>query len=518
VTVTLAPIHVVEPYRQTPQLLLDGELPPTLGPVVCDWTEAMLVRGEGDAFGQPIRWEDWERDLFYRIYEYHPATLKRIVRRVLIVLPKGSGKTEKAAAIGHVELCGPSMMTPGGPALRPSPNIPVAAASFEQADRLFGAMRTMATEGPLKPYVEVFDTEILLKDGPGRAFRVAAVAGTNDGGLPTCFLADELHEWVGRKERVHLVVGNSLTKRAEGLEINITTPDDADPDSLLGRLVAYGEKVASGEVHDPSFLFVHYSAPQCNLNDPQEIRQATRRATPGSWMDVERIVARYEVDRIPAHEYERYHLARFVRGGGYWLPEGAWEARARPREVAEGTEVVLGFDGSYSGDSTALVGCTLDGYVFVVDAWERPDNAPDDWIIPREVVKARVKQSMGRWKVVELACDPPGWDAEIDDWEDTYGEVVYRFFTNKRSEMATACSRFYTAVVFGELTHDGDPRLARHLRNAVPKETAAGVILTKDAKASPRKIDIAVAAVVAHDRAASRREGTEEAEPWFSFG
>jgi phage terminase large subunit-like protein len=233
---------------------------------------------------------------------------------------------------------------------------------------------------------------------------------------------------------------------------------------------------------------------------------------------VERIAARYEVDRIPSHEFERYHLARFVRGGGYWLPEGSWEAQTRPQAVPEGAEVVLAFDGSYSGDSTALVGCTLDGYVFVVDAWERPENAPEDWIIPREEVKARVKQSMERWSVVELACDPPGWDSEIDDWEDTYGDVVYRFFTNKRTEMAPACSRFYTSTVFGELTHDDDSRLARHLRNVVPKETAAGVILTKDNRASPRKIDIAVAAVVAHERAKARRDDEGELEPWLSFG
>jgi phage terminase large subunit-like protein len=498
---------LVEPYRETPQPLVDGDLPPTLGPVVCDWTEEMLVHGEGDVFAQPIEWEEWERRLFYRIYEYHPRTLRRIVRRVLVVLPKGTAKTEKAAAIGHVELCGPSVMGPNGPTERLSPNIPVAAASFEQADRLFGAMRTMAVEGPLKPYLEVFDTEILLKDRPGRAFRVAAVAGTNDGGLPTCFLADELHEWEGRKARVHLVIGNSLmTKRADGLEVNITTPDDADPDSLLGKLVAYGEKVAAGEVYDPSFLYVHYSAPDVNLDDPEDLRRGIRLATPASWLDVERIAARYEVDRIPPHEYRRYHLAQFVRGGGYWLPEGTWEAREQSQEVPEGTEVVLAFDGSYSGDSTALVGCTLDGYVFVIAAWERPENAPQDWIIPREEVKARVKQAMERYRVVELAPDPPGWDAEIDEWEDTYGEVVQRFETNKRNQMSSACDRFYTAVVFAQLTHDGDPRLARHLRNATVKETPAGAYITKDAKASPRKIDIAVAAVVAYDRATARRE------------
>jgi phage terminase large subunit-like protein len=34
-------------------------------------------------------------------------------------------------------------------------------------------------------------------------YRVAAVAGTNDGGNHSFRIADELHEWDGRKERVH---------------------------------------------------------------------------------------------------------------------------------------------------------------------------------------------------------------------------------------------------------------------------------------------------------------------------
>lgn len=57
-------------------------------------------------------------------------------------------------------------------------------------------------------------------------------------------------------------------------------------------------------------------------------------------------------------------------------------------------------------------------------------------------------------------------------------------------------------VLEGGLTHDGDPVLARHVGHCVAKETPYGVIVTKDAADSPRKIDAAVAAIVAYDRAA----------------
>jgi phage terminase large subunit-like protein len=488
--------------------LSDGSLPPTLGPRICRHVRARLVHGEGDAYGEPFALEPWEEAILYRLYEYDPATLKRFVRRVLIVLPKGNGKTELVGAICDAEFTGPVVPTPDGRGgLRKSPNIPIAAASFEQGDRLFGAARTMLIKGPLAPFVEAYDTEVLLRDRPGRMYRVAAEAGTNDGTLPTTFGADEIHEWTGRKERVHLVIGNSLVKREGGLELNISTPDAADPDSLFGRLHAYGMKVATGEVVDPSFLFVWYTAAEhWDLSDPDQLRAAVAEANPASWLDVDRIATRLEVDRIPEHEFRRYHLAQLVRPEGQWLPPGAWEDLADPDRPpsAEGAEVVLFFDGSYNGDSTALVGLELGAvpHLFVVGCWERPDGAAE-WLVPREEVKARLAAAMRRWKVRLFGYDPFGWHAEGEEWAEAYGEPpVVLWETNLRKRMAAACSRFYTTVVTGGLSQDGDPRLARHLRNAVVKETPEGAYITKAGRHGP-KIDLAVAAVGVLDLAAT---------------
>jgi phage terminase large subunit-like protein len=70
--------------------------------------------------------------------------------------------------------------------------------------------------------------------------------------------------------------------------------------------------------------------------------------------------------------------------------------------------------------------------------------------------------------------------------------------------MAPATARFYEAVVNGQLTHSGDSRLARHIGNAVLREDARGARLAKERRDSPRRIDAAVAAVMAH---AGRRPG-----------
>src|SRR3546814_1424980 len=99
----------------------------------------------------------------------------------MLEVPKGNGKTPLSAWVMLCELLGPPIFGPKG-----SPIIPVGAASFEQADLLFGDMRHCCNESPtLKHHVDAYDTEILVKNGPGRAYRIAAAAGTNDGPRPS---------------------------------------------------------------------------------------------------------------------------------------------------------------------------------------------------------------------------------------------------------------------------------------------------------------------------------------------
>jgi phage terminase large subunit-like protein len=71
--------------------------------------------------------------------------------------------------------------------------------------------------------------------------------------------------------------------------------------------------------------------------------------------------------------------------------------------------------------------------------------------------------------------------------------------------MVTACAKFFDYVTDERMTHDGNPLLARHLSNAVTKSDALGVRIVKENRNSSRRIDAAVAAVIALDRATSGR-------------
>lgn len=462
--------------------------------------------GPGDLQGQPYRVDPFLVDFLVDLYRIDSVTLRRIVRRGLLGVAKGSSKSEFEAAIDLFELLGPAVVGPDGRAMpRPSPDIPVAAASYEQADIVFAAARIMCE--PVADLLDVYDREISRKDGTGRMYRVAAVAGTNDGMRPTSVSIDELHEWTGSKKRVYLILTNGLTKRSDSFELSISTAGDPDSSDLLFNLYEYGKKVAAGEVDDPSFLMHWYEAPESlSVSDPAELREAIAAANPGSWVDLERIAQRLEVDRIPEHEFERYHLNRWVTAGTSWLPAGVWDGLYAEREVEPGTPIVAGFDGSYNADSTALIGCTLDGHLFELAVWERPENV-EEWKVPRSEVDAAVDSMFADYDVVELACDPFRWNLFMDVWAERYGDDRVIEYPNTRKRMHPATSKFYDAAVNELMSHDGSATLARHVHNATVKEIPGGYVIVKDHP--NRKIDAAIAAVMAYDRATWRRENEE---------
>ncbi len=506
-------ISRLSPSQRTP--VLDY---PTIGGLAAKWMEANLVYGPGDLYNAPFRVDEYFREFLDDLYRVHPVTGKRIVRRAVLSVGKGGAKTEFQAAVDLFELAGPAVVDPvtGSATIRRSPEIPCAASSRFQAGKLWSAAQAMCR--PIADTLDVFDYEIARKDGSGKMERVAAVTGANDGGRPSSVSIDELHEWTGNKERVYLILTNGLTKRADSFELTVSTAGDPGKSHQLFNLYDYGKRVASGEVVDESFLMHWYEAdPDTDLTVHSELLRAIEQANPGSWIDPEQIAKRFEVDKIPEHEFRRYNLNQWVSGGSTWLPAGEWDGCKASVSVPDGSRVVLGFDGSHNADSTALLGCTLDTetpHIFEVGAWEKPSEV-DGWRVDREAVDAAVDDAFRRFDVVELACDPAKWSLYLDMWAERYGDDRVLEYSQKRQMMVPATSKLYDAVTNRLVTHDGSEVLRRHIGNATVKPIPGGRYVIQ--KGHPdHKIDAAIAAVMVFDRATWRREQPQEvrAELW----
>jgi phage terminase large subunit-like protein len=462
-----------------------AKLPASRGAFVTAWIEKHLVHSEGDHLGEPFQLTDEQKRFLWNVYELRPDGARRY-RRVLRGRSKGTGKTELAAAVACLELG-----AAGQHGFPGSPIIVVAAASFEQADLLFGACRTMIVEGPLAGFFDVFDTEILRKDGPGRLYRVSASVGANDGQRPSLFIADEIHEWQGQRERVHVVVSNGLTKRADGWQLNITTAG-SDLDTLAGRMYEHGQAVERGELEDPELLFDWQEAPaDLDIEDSDQLRRAVEHCyADAPFARADDVLRRFH--EVPRFEFERYYLNRWTAAPDSWLPPGAWDACVEDGAVIpEGSPVTLGVDVGTKVDTSA-----------VVRLWKRDDGrvvveadvfAPkgDGTALELAMVEAAIDRNARRFKVGGVAFDPWSFERSAQDLQDRGLRMVE--FPQKAARMADVSRQLYDAIVEKRVVHAGDPVLTAHVQAGAVKQYESSWRLVKGKSRRPVDALIALA-------------------------
>lgn len=467
----------------TAEPLSFDDAPPRGWERVVWFAERFLVVPKGTGAKQPFRLRDWQVDI---VKEFFPAEGERRPRQGLLSLPRGNGKTGLAAVLALYALFADE---------EEGAQVLVVASDERQAGHVLRAARRMIELSPeLSERTHIYADRIHVPQTDSEMRALPADEGALQGWDPTLMIVDELHVVT---EKVWEAVTSAAGKREQSLSLAISTPAD-NTESVMWKLVQWGR-----EGTDPlEFVYVEYSAPDgCALDD----EEAWKAANPalGDFLAIDAL--RSQKRTIREEAFRRYRLGQWVGSENTWLPFGVFETLARPHLVGKREKVVLAFDGSASGDSTALVGCTVGAkpYVFVVGLWENPKPGQPGWRVPREEVDQYVREAFKRFNVVEMACDPWGWRTEIESWAKRHGERrVLEWNTAHAARMAPATDRMYQLVVTGAMEHDGDERMVAHFNNAVAKNTNLGDLISKDKKGSTRKIDSAVAAIVAVDRAA----------------
>lgn len=457
-----------------------GDLPPPGWRRVVAFAEEYLRVPKGTGAREPFKLRDWQIEIVRSLY---PEGDTR-PRQALLSMPRGNGKTGLASVLAAYALFADDVE---------GAQVLVVASDERQAGMVYRAVKRMIElDDRLAEQTQIYSDRIYLPNTDSELRTLPADEGALQGWDPTLMIVDELHVVT---EKVWEAVTTASGKRAQSLTFAISTPSDSS-ESVMWRLVEHGRTGT-----DPGFVFHEYAAPaDCALDD----REAWATANPalGDFLHEDAVEALLPPKTREA-AFRRYRLGQWAGQTDSWLPWGLWDTLAAPREVTADTPVALAFDGSASGDSTAIIGCTVepDPYVFVVDVWANPGD--DRWRVPREEVALAVDSAFARMNVVELAADPWGWRSEIESWAKTHGERrVIEWNTAAASRMAPATDRLYQAIVGGTVTHDGDERLSAHLQNCVAKSTPLGDLVVKDKRGSKRKIDAAVAAIVAYERAA----------------
>ncbi|MEU2740230.1 terminase [Streptomyces sp. NPDC007095] len=494
--------------------------------------------------GEPFVPTQEQAEFLCGFYELHPVTGKRVIHRALLSRPRGWGKSPFVGAIALAEACADVVAdgwdANGEPVGRPwhsvrTPLVRIAAVTEQQTDNTWIPLLEMARGGSVAADygLEVLDTVIYLPRGEISPITSSATSVKGD---PACFASlDQTEEWKESNGGVRLAKTMRFNATKIGGSI-IETPNAFTPGegSVAENSAADYQAIIDGRSRARGILVDHREAPpETDMTDEQSLVAGLRLAygdssdhpdgcvlhdppcEPG-WSPIERITSDFWDTSNDPQDLRADFLNQITHASDAWLTEPEVRASSDLGKVLQpGDRIVLGFDGSRKRnrmmtDATALIGCRLsDGHLFELGVWEQPlGKAGEGWQVPVVEVLAAVHEAFETYDVIGMYADPAKWESHVADWEAAYGprlqvqatrnHPVEWWMTGGRSTLIVrALEKFHTALTEGELTHDGSSALVRHLCNARRRTSRSGLQIAKAHPDSPKKIDAAVAAVLA---------------------
>lgn len=415
---------------------------------------------------------------------------------------------------------------PGEPMGRPIvyPFIRCLATEEGQAGNTYDNVYYNLTDGPLSEGLASSVaglTRTLLPHG-GEIVPSTASNAAKDGGKESHVVFDETHLYTQPELRLmYRTVRRNMAKRkdAEPWSHETSTMYLPGEESVAEETHDLAKKIREKRVKRARLFFDHREGfPIEDLGDEKALIAALRE-TYGPFadvMDLRRIIDEIWDPRNEPADSRRYYLNQPTSSSDAWLADHEWKARHSAGAVVGKREAVtLGFDGSKSRkrgvtDATALVACRVsDGHMWLVAAWEQPDGpAGVDWEVPTVEVDAAVDQAFKDYNVVGFYADPAKWESYVANWEARHFKRLkvkssqkhpIEWWINKgRSIIVTrAIDKLHTAIIGGQMTHDGGFVLTRHVLNARRRKGPSGIWIAKEHPDSPKKIDAAWAAIAA---------------------
>jgi phage terminase large subunit-like protein len=309
----------------------------------------------------------WQERIVRRIYGPCHDDGRRIVRNVVMLLPRGNRKTSLGAALALLHAIGPEQVPHG--------QIVCAASDREQARIAFDEAQGICREDRrIASKIHFLDSQHRFSHvKSGSVFRaISCDAARAHGGTPTFALVDELHAWL--KRDLWDVLRTGLVKSSGSLLVVITTAGRGQ-ENVAHDIVDYARKVARGEIDDPATLPILFEADRdCDWQD----ENVWRRVNPGLANGFPDITAlrqlALEAKNRPADReaFRQLHL-------NIWLDHSAdpfvdmaiYDQGNAPidLESLKGKPCWLAVDLSSSSDLTCIVAAFKDGDRFTVVPW-----------------------------------------------------------------------------------------------------------------------------------------------------
>ncbi|MCI1635197.1 hypothetical protein [Bifidobacterium sp.] len=377
--------------------------------------------------------------------------------------------------------------------------------SEEQTANVYRPLQTMIRNGNLDDLMAVREGFIRLPNG-GRIDPVTSSAKSKLGNPVNFALLDESGVYTKRSGMFE--VADTVLRGVSGMDgrmLELTNPWDPMD-------ATFGQATYESRSDDIMKYFPRHD-PELDFMDDADRRKILEFVYDGSpWVNIDQIEKTCSelLQRDPA-QARRFFGCELVQGLGSYMPEALYDATASDRvPPSSGVEICLGFDGSQSGDWTALRAESVDGYRWTPTYGPAKRPAfwnPKEWEgrIPRSEVDACVSELFDHYKVQRFYCDPHPWETQVDAWSERYGEdVVVQWPTNQPGRMYNALVRFREDTADKTTSHSPDLTAKLHMMAArMVAKPGDRFVLGKPSE--NQKIDISMADILAHEAACDMR-------------
>ena len=495
----------------------------TLGWQIIGWC-GQWMKGED---GKP--WRFTPEQMRFLLWWYAiDASGRFIYRKGVLQRMKGWGKDPLLAVICLVELVGPCRFShygeDGEPIAVPVPRawVQVTAVNQSQTTNTMEYLPSLISDEMMAHFDLKVGAELIRAQGGTR--RLEAVTSSYraiEGKRTTFVLLNETHHWVeaNNGHRMYETIDGNATKR-DSRYLAITNAYLPGEDSVAQKMRESYDKVLEGRSKDVGVLYDSVEAhPATPLTEEALLVVIPKIRGDAVWLRPETIIQSvHDGDMAPSRS-RRMWLNQIVAEEDALFGPAEWDVLEKRDAILQpGDQIVLGFDGGSTDDSTALVAIrTSDQCAFLVGLWEAPEmpaqrengTRVNKWTVPRDEVDSAVHEAFRVYEVVGFYSDVALWESHIADWSKTYGEQLHvkaegrtaigwdMRMSLKRSTLAN--ERLMRTIYDKKLAHNGDPAMRRHVLNTRRRTNNHGISFGKESRESSRKVDIYAALMLAHE-------------------
>lgn len=480
-----------------------------------------LCHTKGTWAGKPFELIDWQEQIIRDIFGTLKPNGYRQFNTAYIEIPKKMGKSELAAAVALLLTCGDG---------EERAEVYGCAADRQQASIVFEVAADMVRMCPaLSKRVKILTATKRIVYTPTNSFYqvLSAEAYSKHGFNIHGVVFDELHTQPNRK-LFDVMTKGSGDARMQPLYFLITTAG-TDTHSICYETHQKAKDILEGRKIDPTFYPVIYGAEESDdWTDPKVWKKAN--PSLGITVGVDKVKAACEsAKQNPAEEnsFRQLRLNQWVKQSVRWMPMDRWDKCSFSVNEDElvGRVCYGGLDLSSTTDITAFVLVfppldETDKYIILPYFWipednldlrVRRDHVPYDvWerrgklqttegnVVHYGYIEKFIERLGEKYNIREIAFDRWGAVQMVQNLEGMGFTVVP--FGQGFKDMSPPTKELMKLVLEERIAHGGHPVLRWMMDNIYVRTDPAGNI-KPDKEKSTEKIDGAVAAVMALDRA-----------------